>query len=588
MKSFRKVPRGIALSFGLAVVVAISAVVLHRRTAYLSPVSDGPRRPASNEDDDRALDTEPRFTGLGKYHRTITTRSRLAQYYFDQGLAFFYGFNADEASKSFEAAAVADPECAMAHWGVALSNGPLLNNRDVSPRDAMRAFRALVDAQAFARRCTATERALIQALATRIHDRPRSNRAQVDLAYSADMRGVWRRFPDDADVGALAADALLNLHRWDYWTHDGKPRDGTQEAIGILNSVLRANPDHPYALHLLVHAVEGSPNPEVALPAADRLRRMTPGLSHLLHMPSHIDVRLGHWEAALICNERAIAAERDYRRITDIPDTPRNLGMYLHNHCMLAYCAMMKGQRDRTAEVIHEMFSAISAQQGNESVRDLNFYQIVAYEAHLRFGDWDEMIAEPEPSVCLPVARAFWNFGRGIAFAAKKDLLRAKAAQRELLISRASVPQESRLPWNSARRIMDVAEKMLEGEILYREGESVSAFVSLREAASREDSLDYGEPPDWMMPVRHALGATLLDSARYADAEGVYRADLAQHPENGWSLYGLARSLKLQGKKEQAAVVLSRFDAAWRDADFRISSSCCCLPERDIAVQRDP
>jgi tetratricopeptide (TPR) repeat protein len=534
-----------------------------------------PQRPTS---DIQIADVEPRFEGLGNYSRPISTKSQMAQDYFDQGLAFFYGFNADEASESFEAAAVADPECAMLYWGIALSNGPHLNNRIVGGKQAAKARDSLGKARTKAGYCSPVERALIVALGTRIVDPPPPDRAKVDIAYAAAMNRVWTQYPSDPDVGALAADALLNVKRWEYWTLDGKPQEGTVEAIGILNAVLANHPNHPYALHLLVHAVEASPHPESALPAADRLRSLAPGLEHLLHMPSHIDVRLGHWEAARRCNELAIAADHHYRTITGNPDTDRNLGMALHNHCMLAYCAMMQGRRRKSTEIIHEMFSEIPSTfaQGNSATVDP--FHIMPYEVHLRFGEWQEMLAEPRPGGDQPVAHAFWNYARGISFAATNEVRKAKEEQRQFLVNRREVPNESRLRANSLRRLMDVAEKMLAGEILYREAKPEDAVASLREAVRLEDNLSYAEPPDWIMPVRHSLGATLIAAGRAAEAESVYRDDLARYPENGWSLHGLMRSLKMQDKKAEAAKVLARFELAWQNADFKISSSCCCLP----------
>jgi tetratricopeptide (TPR) repeat protein len=551
----------------------LSTAALHRGQAE-SPT----RQPAPRGAAYRPEDAEPRFDGLGDYSRTITTRSRVAQEYFTQGLAFLYSFNPDEASQSFEAAALADPECAMAYWGVAISNGPNLNNFEIGQGVAVKAFGALTRAQTMAGNATGVERALIRALSARLVDPPPAVRGPLDRAYSAAMRDVWTRYPNDPDVGALAADAYLNLNRWDYWTLDGKPREGTLEAIGILKSVLAQHPNHPYALHLLVHAAEGSPHPEIALPAADRLRCLAPGLEHLLHMPSHIDVRLGHWDAALSCNERAIAAGRRYRSISDIPDTRQNMGMAIHNHCMLAYCAMMQGQRRKATEAVHEMFSEIPSRFIEQNSRFVDPYRIIPYEVRLRFGEWQEMLAEPRPGVEFPAARAFWNYARGIAFAARNEVREAKEEQRQFLINRKSVPVQSQLRSNSMRQLMDVAEKMLAGEILYRAERPTEALAALREGVRLEDNLIYSEPPDWMMPVRHALGAMLIATGRAADAESVFRADLGRYPENGWSLYGLARSLRMAGKHGEAAAVAVRFEKAWQYADFEILSSCCCLP----------
>jgi hypothetical protein len=560
--------------------VAVCAAWLYRSTAAVHRVEvESPTgQPAIREAAYGPEDAEPRFSGLGDYSRIITTRSHVAQEYFTQGLAFLYAFNPDEASQSFEAAALADPDCAMAYWGVAFSNGPHLTSTEIGPAQAAKAFDALTTARTMGGNASGVERALIRALGARIEDPPPAVRDQIDLAYSAAMRDVWKRYPDDPDVGALTADALLNLNRWNYWTHDGKPREGTLEAIGILKSVLARHPNHPYALHLLVHASEGGHHPEIALPAADRLRCLAPGLEHLLHMPSHIDVRLGHWRAALSCNERAIAAGRRYRTITDNPDTIQNNGMALHNHCMLAYCAMMQGQRRKATEAVHEMFSEFPSGYIERNPQHVDSYRVIPYEVRLRFGEWEEMLGEPRPGEAFPVARAFWNYARGIAFAARGEVREAKEEQRQFLINCKSMPANSQLRSNSMRQLAGVAEKMLAGEILYRVGKPDEALAALREGIRLEDNLTYAEPADWMMPVRHSSGATLLSLGRAAEAELVFREDLVRNPENGWSLYGLARSLQMQGRRGEAASIRLRFNEAWKDADFKISSSCCCLP----------
>jgi tetratricopeptide (TPR) repeat protein len=519
--------------------------------------------------------TEPFFVGLGSYSRKVTTASPVAQRYFDQGLAFLYGFNHEEAQRSFEAAAAVDPQCAMAYWGIAMANGPDINDMNVDPAHARGAWQAACRARELRAMASPVERAVIEAVCQRFADMQPVDRKPLDEAYAASMRAAWRSFPNDADVGALTAEALIDLRPWNQWTRDGKPQPGTEELLEILDTVLLRSPMHPFALHLMVHAVEEGPHPEKADPAADRLRNLTPGLEHMLHMPSHIDVRRGRWQQAVVANEKAIAADKAYRQI--VPRGDRYEISMAHDHHTLAFAAMMQGQSRMATDAIREMLAEIPEECIRKRSAQVDGFFAMPYEIHLRFGRWDAMLAEPAPRECFPIATALWHYARGVAYAAKKRVDQAKAEQKEFLSAKAAVPDNAFFRKTPAARYLGIAEKMLAGEILYREGKVDPAIAALREAAQREDNLHYTEPPNWIVPVRHALGATLMDARRYSEAEAVYREDLQRHPENGWSLYGLARSLKMQQKQAEAAAVSLHFKEAWTHADFEISSSCCCL-----------
>jgi tetratricopeptide (TPR) repeat protein len=470
---------------------------------------------------------EPHFQGLGPYTRKITTRSADAQKYFDQGLAFLYGFNHDEAIRSFEAAAAVDPMCAMAYWGIAAANGPHINSPRVDHSHGKAAWRACEKARELAKNATPVEQALIEALGKRYADPPPIDRRQLDQAYADAIRKVWHAHADDADVGALTAEAIMNLRPWDQWTLEGKPQPGTEEVLGIL------------------------------------------------HMPSHIDIRRGRWQDAVIANEKAIAADKAYRAI--VPKQGSYRTYMAHNHHMLAYASMMQGESLIATRAIQDLLDGIPQDFRKQSPTLVDGYFAMPYELHLRFGRWDEMLAEPAPDKGFPIAKALWHNARGVAFAAKKDVESAKVEQKAFLAAAAELPSGVTFSKNKAADILAIAEKMLEGEILYREGQTDAAIAALREAVRREDHLHYIEPPAWILPVRHALGATLMDAKRYADAEAVYRDDLAHYPENGWSLYGLSRSLRLQDKQNEALAITHRFDKAWQHADVKLSSSCYCL-----------
>lgn len=520
--------------------------------------------------------TVPFYPGLGDHHRDVTTSSALAQQYFNQGLAFLYGFNHDEAIRSFESAGKLDPNCAMAWWGVAFANGPHINKPAVPAQRAKAAWDALQKALRAAVDANHRERALVEALSKRYAESEPESRKPLDEAFAAAMRKVWQDHPRDADVGALFAESLMDLRPWDLWSPDGQPRPGTDEIVATLERVLELSPRHPLALHLYIHAVEASPQPEKANDAADRLRSLMPGLGHMVHMPSHIDVRCGRWPLAAKTNELAILADTNYCELSGRQDFYH---IYMaHNQHMLAFSTMMIGQRRRSIDAMTEMARGLPDDWVKENADFADGYTAMPLEVLVRFGHWSEVLNAPEPAEHLPIARGLWRCARGIAYAAQGDVASAIVEQQRLRELALQMPERAQFGNNKGRSLMNVAAPLLAGEILYREGKVEDALENLRAAVSAEDTLVYSEPPDWLIPTRHALGATLLNAGRPIEAEQTYRDDLRRLPNNGWSLYGLARSLELQEKHAEAAVVRERFNMAWRDADIEIDSSCLCLP----------
>ncbi|MBX3413353.1 MAG: tetratricopeptide repeat protein [Pirellulales bacterium] len=519
---------------------------------------------------------QPHFPGLGPHTRPITTTSAEAQDYFDEGLAFLHAFNHDEAIRSFEAALEHDPRCAMAWWGVALANGPHINNPAMPPERSAAAWKAWQEANRYSPQGTPVERALIAALGKRYAATPPEDRRPLDEAYAAALREVWRQFPQDPDVGAFCAEAIMDLRPWDQWTPEGEAQPGTDETVALLERVLELSPHHPLALHLYIHAVEASPSPERAADVANRLRTVAPGLGHLVHMPSHIDVRLGNWDLAVTSNQRAIEADRHYRRLAG------KQGFYhvymAHNHHMLAFAATMRGQSKLALSAIQEMADGIPPEWVAESPLIADGFLAMPVELMIRFGRWDEVLAAPEPAENLPLSRALYHASRGVARAARGETELARAEQQAFLAAQQKIPAESTIGNNLGTHVASIAQHLLAGEILYREGNVEEGLAELREAIELEDQLRYDEPPSWIHPVRHALGATLLKEGRAAEAEAVYRADLKRYPDNGWALFGLAQSLSEQGQHEEAAEIDVRFRATWIDADVEITSSCFCQP----------
>jgi len=519
--------------------------------------------------------SEPFFDGLGVYERKVTTSSPEAQKYFNQGLRFLFGFNHGAAIRAFQAAAAADPACAMAHWGIALASGPHINFPAVPPPAAELAWKELGLARENSGKATAVERDLIEALGHRYANPQPEDRHPLDEAYAAAMRGVWNDHPQDPDCGALFAEAMLDLRPWDQWTPQGEAQPGTEEIIKTLDTVLAISPEHPFANHLYIHTVEASPHPERANAAADRLRRLQPGLAHNVHMPSHIDIRCGRWFEAVDSNVRAIEADQKYRAIVG---PPRDFIIIYaaHNRHMLTYAAMMTGQSELALKHIREMVTEMPTEFVKEYAPFVDGLLAMPYEVLVRFGRWDEMLLEPEPPDYLPLSRALRHAARALAFAAKNDVNTAGAERVAFESGVKLVPKESTVGNSPAAAVIEIAQHMVAGEISYRAGKVDEGLAELRRAVEAEDALRYDEPPDWILPVRHALGAVLLKERRFAEAEQVYREDLKRLPENGWSLYGLSRTLQGEEQTDKASAVEQRFQKIWAHADIVIESSCLC------------
>ncbi len=523
----------------------------------------------------------PLFNGLGSYTREVTTNSPDAQRYFNQGLAFLHGFNHGAAIRSFQEAARLDPQCAMAHWGVAYAHGPHINYPLVPPPAAEIAWKELTLARecAAASKVTPVERALIDALTARYANPQPEDRAPLDRAYADAMRKVWQAYPNDPDVGAFFAEAMMDLRPWDQWTPEGQAQPGTDEILATLDAVLKLNLKHPLANHLYIHAVEASPRPDRADAPAERLLALQPGLAHNVHMPSHIDIRRGRWQKAVESNQKAVEADRRYYDITG----PREglLSFYsAHNQHMLSYAAMMIGQSELSLRHIREMVAELPKDFVQEFAMIVEGFYAMPLETLVRFGRWDDVLAEPENYAdYMPFARAFHHAARAIAFAAKGDTAAARKAQAIYLERAKLCPKEEVFGHSTVEAILSVVTPMVEGEILLREGKLDAGLAALRAAVKQEDTLKYDEPPDWLIPVRHSLGASLMHAGRYAEAEQVYRDDLARLPENGWSLYGLTESLRKQKKNaDEAAATDTRFKGVWAKADLQITSSCLCQP----------
>lgn len=528
------------------------------------------RPPAHGADDAGYL-----YDDLGSHQRLIATRSEAAQRYFDQGLTLAFAFNHDEAIRSFREAARLDPECAMAWWGIALAHGPHINFPVMPPERVAAAWEAIQRARSLVDRARPAEHALIDALARRYVPDPAADRGPLDLAYAEALRGAWRAHPLDADVGTLFAEALMDLHPWDLWTLDGRPKPYTPEIVETLERVLQIAPDHPGANHLFVHAVEASSTPGRADAAADRLRTLVPGSSHLVHMPSHIDVRRGRFAAASDANERAIEVDRRYAERTGRAGFYR---VYMaHNVQFLSFSAMMEGRSAVAIDAARAMVAGFPPELLETLGPFVDGILPIVFHALVRFGRWEEILAEPRFPDLFGAANAVRHYARGVALTALGRLAEADREQEELDALVAAM-DERPIGNNPARLVLRIPQKLLRGEYEFRRGRRAVGLALLREAAAIEDTLVYDEPPDWMMPVRHTLGAALVEAREFAEAERVYREDLRRFPANGWSTFGLARALAGLGREAEAEAARAEFSRAFERADVTLRSSCFCQP----------
>ena len=517
------------------------------------------------------------YDGFGGYHRSIGHQQAEAQEWFDQGLQLLYGFNHDEAIRSFERAAALDPTCAMAWWGVGYAHGLHVNNSEMSAEASEAAFTASRQAMDRIAYASPVEAGLIRALQARYAMPVPEDRTPLDEAYADEMEALWRAHPEDADVGTLFAESLMNLQPWDLWTHEGDPKGRTLEIVSVLEDVLRLDPQHPGANHFYIHAVEASPTPERAVAAADRLVDLVPGAGHLVHMPSHIYTRVGRYADAADANARAIAADQAYFAVAPQPDF---YSLYfVHNVHFLAYAAMMEGRFETAMAAARQLEDEVPEPFLREYVQFADGLMATPLHVLIRFGRWDEVLTEPEPPAFRLLSRAQRRYARSVACSAlgRTEQARAEMAAFEELA--AEVPEEWTVGNNPSADVLQLARHMMRGELLFREGRHDEAFAALREGIAIEDALVYDEPPGWMQPVRHALGALLMSAGRAAEAEEVYRTDLERNPENGWSLLGLEQALAALDRDADRAerdALARRRRTAWQRADVRPSSSCYC------------
>ena len=551
-----------------ATILALVAILC---CAACGATPEKPAAPAAATAPPQAPQVPPLIPGMGNHRHPIVTASSEAQLYFDQGFNFVFGFNHEEAVRSFRRAAELDPNAPMPHWGIAWALGPNYN-LDVDDARADQANIAITQALKLSVGGSDIERAYIEAMAVRFPMTPKPDRAALARKYSDAMRDLSRKYPDDLDAATLYAESLMNLRAWKLWSLDGKPAERTEEIVAVLESVLARNPSHLGANHYYIHTIEASPTPGRALPSAMRLDRLAPAAGHLTHMPAHIYARVGDQAAAARANEAGAQADREYFMIAPA-DSFYGLAYFTHNLHFLADSEMMRGRlagaRRAAGEVADKMAPHTQMMPMVESLITMKTAVL------LRFGRHDEVLALASPPADHPVEVAWWHFARGVALARTGKADAAAQERMALAETSAKVPAEALFGGTgleSARTVLALTSIVLDARIAAANGSLPDAIRLWTSAVAAADKLPYDEPPIFFYPVRESLGAALLLNGRAEEAERVFRVDLARHPQNARSLFGLHESLVKQGKNADAEWVQRAFDEAWKDADTTLTT----------------
>src|SRR5438270_858237 len=501
--------------------------------------------------------------GLGEVHHPVTTKNSQAQQFFDQGLKLVFGFNHDEARKSFQRAAELDPKLAMAWWGVSLTFGPNYN-LPVDPEREKAGYDAAQRAVALKPNASESERAYIDAVAVRYSNDPRADLHQLDVTYKDAMSKLAARYPDDLDAVTLYAESAMNLNPWHLWTADGKPAEGTEEIVRVLESVLKRDPNHLGANHYYIHAVEASPHPERALPSAARLEKLAPAEGHLAHMPAHIYARVGDHFASAHCNRAAIAADKKFLGETQEQGVYRML-YYSHNLHFLAYASSMDGNfaeaKDAAAKLVANVAPGVKAMPMLEGFLPTPIVVLFAFER------WNDILKLPAPDKSLESTSVVWHSLRGVAFAITGKTSEAEQEQEEFRDLVAKIPPAKMYDQlNNVGAVFKIHEHLLAAEIAHSRHDEKVAINSLKQAIAAEDALNYSEPPPWYPPVRPILGRFLLENKDFVEAEKIFRTDLEKHPRDARALAGLRDCLNAQGRKYEADQIDQQFHAAWKVA----------------------
>ena len=516
----------------------------------------------------------PLFTGLDGLHFPITTKNKKSQRYFDQGLMLSFGFNHAEAARSFFEATRQDSKCAMSWWGFAYVLGPNYNG-GMEKDNFQRAYNAVKKAKLLASACSEKEKDLIEALSQRYSNDTTAVRAVLDAAYAVAMRKVYKKYPNDATIGSLFAESLMDMHPWNLWNKDGTPQPWTPEIMTVLKKCIQLEPKHAGANHFYVHAAEMSKHAEDALASADLLRTLVPGSGHLVHMPSHTYMRIGRYHEGVVTNQKAVEVDSLYLEACHAQGA-YPLAYYPHNYHFIAACATFDGESKIALEgAIKTANHAHKKLLRDPAWATLQHYYSIPWYVEAKLGLWEDILHAKAPEKDLKYPLVVWHYAQGIAMLSKNNTIEAKKHLDEMRKIMTDTKIKDLTIWgiNNVYDLCTIASTILEGEINAK-GKNYNVAISLlKEAVHQEDALNYDEPPDWFFSVRHHLGAVLIDAGQYKAAVTVYEEDLQNYPKNGWALKGLMNAYKKLGDKKKYNETKNLFETAWKYADIKISSS---------------
>ena len=517
----------------------------------------------------------PLFEGMDILSYPVTTKNPEAQKYFNQGLLFAYGFNHAEAARSFYQAIRLDSTCAMCYWGYAFVLGPNYN-AGMDSGHYERAFEAMQSANKYAASCTEKEKGLIKAMTVRYTREAPENRSHLDSAFMEAMKIMHQQYPEDVDIASIYAESLMDMHPWDLWDKDGAAKPWTPEIIKAIEVAITLNPNHPGGHHYYIHALEASPYPERALPSAKKFDDgLVPRAGHLVHMPSHIYINTGDYHLGSIANINALKQDSTY--VTQChAQGSYPLALYPHNYHFLAATATLEGKSEWALDAAQKMSKQVN-HKGMliPELATLQHYYAIPYFVMVKFGKWEEILKMPAVDTSLIYPGGIRHYARGMAYVGLKDLEKAKIELNELKAVASMETLKTLTIWeiNSLHTVADIAQKVLEGEILAAEGKSAESISLLKQAVALEDQLNYNEPPDWFFSVRHHLGAVLLSNTHPDEAIKVYLEDLDRFPKNGWALSGLKQAYLDSKQSAKADETDARLKEAWAYADVKLKGS---------------
>lgn len=508
--------------------------------------------------------------GWGNYRWNINTQDDSARFYFNQGINMYYAFHIIEAMASFKKAERFDPNNAMIFWAQALAYGPNINDFEYAATPE--AFAVAQKALSLQNNCSPKEKALIAAMAVRYSPDSTVSRVALNQLYATAMKNAYNNFNQDADVCTLYADALMLQHPWDYWKHNGDAEPWTPELLTVLEGAIKINSIHPGANHYYIHAVEASKNSKRAMASADRLGKLMPGVSHMIHMPSHIYIRNGEYTKGITVNEMSVKGYDNYLAI--YPDVQKNVGLYLvHNLHMQTNCAMIEANysySNKSALATRNSFESSYQSAPAPGGTYMQYLYMTPTINNVRFGKWDAILNDPPVNEQYVYSSTLWHWARGMAFAGKNKFTEA---ENELKIVHEKMKSPDMLlvmaPYNAPADAANVGAKILEGIIAAKQHDFTKAIRLLNEGVVNEDKMIYNEPKDWLLPAREYLGTVLLQSGDASKAADIFEEDLKENPNNHWSLYGLYQALQKQKKTSAAKVIKHQFDIAFENADIK-------------------